>query len=495
MSDSRAIASDNALFMADPEAAAILRRRRQAEALRNNSPANIRSHGQGLAHIAQVLRGEIEGAMVDREAENLQNFRTKEAAQFFAPPMAPQATQAPAEAPAAAPAPVVPYGRNAGRVAERDALLGAPPEQLAAASAQRAAATGVPEIAGGYRANPGVDGAFNGLAPPTGVVNANIGGGPAPAAPAAPQMDNNARLALLLQGLQHPNPMIRQAAQSQLPIVQAAVQREENNRFRAEDREDRQRFQQDQMRLSRELAAANRAPAAPEPLIPVMRADGSGGELVPRGQAAGRTPYNAATDPSRPRPTPQFPAHVQRAEGDDLEILGTANNINQMLGRYEGMMARGEIPTTLVGRGEAFIRNNLGASTPQTQNLASFRADLERLRNESLRLNNGVQTEGDAQRAWNELIANMNDPAIVQRRLREIQGYNQQAMELRQNLINARRENYGLPPLDTARFRGQPAAAPGAEPQGGMPSPGTVQDGFRFRGGNPADRNNWERVQ
>lgn len=35
---------------------------------------------------------------------------------------------------------------------------------------------------------------------------------------------------------------------------------------------------------------------------------------------------------------------------------------------------------------------------------------------------------------------------------------------------------------------GQAAAAPGA------PQPGTVQDGYRFRGGNPADPNSWERL-
>jgi hypothetical protein len=271
------------------------------------------------------------------------------------------------------------------------------------------------------------------------------------------------------------------AANARLTIEREDFNRTENQRIRQEDREFQAR-----------LAAANRAPRAPEQLIPTMGPDGNpvltplsraagqqpwrpperpvseelvqvatpeGPRLLPRSQAAGMEPWRA---PERVPPIPQF---LQRAESDDLELMGTASNINAMLNRYAGMMERGEIPTTLVGRGTAFVQNNLGRSTPESQNLASFRADLERLRNESLRLNNGVQTEGDAQRAWNELIANMNDPGVVARRLQEIQGYNQQAIELRQNLINQRRANFNLPELDTARFRAPVPAAPPTVPQ------------------------------
>lgn len=43
---------------------------------------------------------------------------------------------------------------------------------------------------------------------------------------------------------------------------------------------------------------------------------------------------------------------------------------------------------------------------------------------------------------------------------------------------------------------GQAAPAqPQAQPAPGGPAPGTIEDGYRFKGGDPADQNNWERVQ
>jgi hypothetical protein len=48
-------------------------------------------------------------------------------------------------------------------------------------------------------------------------------------------------------------------------------------------------------------------------------------------------------------------------------------------------------------------------------------------------------------------------------------------------------EYYGEPPERNLAPRGAP-------PQGGGPQPGTVEDGYRFKGGDPADQKNWEKV-
>jgi hypothetical protein len=89
-----------------------------------------------------------------------------------------------------------------------------------------------------------------------------------------------------------------------------------------------------------------------------------------------------------------------------------------------------------------------GMSTEESRNFATFKSNMERLRNESLRLNTGVQTDGDAQRAWNELFQNINDTKLVQQRLQEIQRINARGVELQKLKIDSVRANYGKGPMD-----------------------------------------------
>jgi hypothetical protein len=65
---------------------------------------------------------------------------------------------------------------------------------------------------------------------------------------------------------------------------------------------------------------------------------------------------------------------------------------------------------------------------------------------------------------------------------------------------------YGLDGKPMASVPGQPRYYPvppggklvldpsygGGAPQGGAPAPGTIEEGYRFKGGDPADQNNWE---
>lgn len=126
----------------------------------------------------------------------------------------------------------------------------------------------------------------------------------------------------------------------------------------------------------------------------------------------------------------------KQVEGYYQEIAGL-DNIDAELGRFAGMIESGALNLSPVSNTIGGVRNALGVSDENSRNLAEFRSTLERVRNDSLRLNSGVQTEGDAQRAWKELLDNVNDPRLVQQQLRRIQGINARARQFRQQRINA----------------------------------------------------------
>lgn len=144
----------------------------------------------------------------------------------------------------------------------------------------------------------------------------------------------------------------------------------------------------------------------------------------------------------------RVPVGIQNAEASDLQDIQAINTINSELDRFNRMIGEGKLNLGPVANSVSETRNFLGLGDENSSNYASFIATLERLRNESLRLNKGVQTEGDAVRAWNELIANINDPKVVQQRLSEIMRYNEAAANFKRALVGQRREDNNLAPLD-----------------------------------------------
>jgi hypothetical protein len=148
---------------------------------------------------------------------------------------------------------------------------------------------------------------------------------------------------------------------------------------------------------------------------------------------------------------PMPPAAV-KLQNESLDIIGTANSLNA---RLDGTIKKLEGNKLSIGPIRNVVSSGLnkaGASTENSRNYASFIGDLEKFRNDSLRLNKGVQTEGDAQRAWNEIVANPNDEKLVAQRLREIQGYNKRAAELQKLNVDQIRANYGNEPLDFTEY-------------------------------------------
>jgi len=157
-------------------------------------------------------------------------------------------------------------------------------------------------------------------------------------------------------------------------------------------------------------------------------------------------------------PSKPLPVQAVKLQNEALDIIGTASGINADLGAVEKQLDSGKLKLGPIENVKSQARNAAGFSSPESRNFASFKATLEKQRNDSLRLNKGVQTEGDAQRAWNELFNNLNDKGVVKQRLNEIQKINARGADLQKLQVDQVRANYGAQPLDYSKFETRPAA-------------------------------------
>lgn len=172
-----------------------------------------------------------------------------------------------------------------------------------------------------------------------------------------------------------------------------------------------------------------------------------------------------------PKGTGRLPAAALNLQSEHLNAIQTASAITGRLDNITRQLDTGALNLGPVSNIIDRARNFAGKSSPQSINFASFRTNLEKLRNDSLRLNKGVQTEGDAQRAWGEIMANLNDEKVVRQRLEEIKGYNRQAQAFHEDSVTQLRADAGLGPIDTSKFRAKPAGTgPAAKAAGRQPT-------------------------
>lgn len=168
-----------------------------------------------------------------------------------------------------------------------------------------------------------------------------------------------------------------------------------------------------------------------------------------------------------------LPVAALKLQQEAVDAIGIASGIRADLGAILRQIESGKLQLGPVTNFTGGALNRIGMSTENSRNLATFKATLEKLRNDSLRLNKGVQTDGDAQRAWNELMTNISDPGVVKQRLSEIDRLNERAVVLHQANIENVRSNYGIGPLDTSKQRDVKPAL------GKKPGPIVTKGGFK----------------
>jgi hypothetical protein len=177
---------------------------------------------------------------------------------------------------------------------------------------------------------------------------------------------------------------------------------------------------------------------------------GGGLRAIPGGPADPRVAEELAKAKEKDKP---MPAALVKLQNESLDAMGLAGGINTDLDAAMNMIKGGELKLGPFANKMNEGRNYLGQSTPESRNYAEFMSMLEKMRNDSLRLNKGVQTEGDAVRAWNEIAKNYNDPEVVMKQLARIKSTNERAAELHRLQINAMRKEAGVDPFDFGQLK------------------------------------------
>jgi hypothetical protein len=160
--------------------------------------------------------------------------------------------------------------------------------------------------------------------------------------------------------------------------------------------------------------------------------------------------------------TKPLPATALKMQNEALDKLSIASNNTKKLLDVKKQIESGSLKLGLLSNIEGNIRNRAGVSNESSRNLSSFKSTLEKLRNDSLRLNTGVQTDGDAQRAWNELFENINDEELVKQRLGEIAEINKRGADLQKLQVDNIRGNYNAAPVDFGKYEVKGSGASGS---------------------------------
>lgn len=137
-----------------------------------------------------------------------------------------------------------------------------------------------------------------------------------------------------------------------------------------------------------------------------------------------------------------LPADALKLVLDAEDKINGAANLQRRLSGWAEKIRTGrlQLSPTLNARWEAELLTN--NASPQAIEYGNFKSDLESIRNDVLRLNAGVQTEGDATRAMNEILSNFGSGAYVMERMNTLAGANDRAVQFHRQQIDRINQNY-----------------------------------------------------
>jgi hypothetical protein len=186
--------------------------------------------------------------------------------------------------------------------------------------------------------------------------------------------------------------------------------------------------------------APGAAPGAPIEARPIVR--------PPEPGAAPGAPRVPLVKPV-PAPRPELPPAAAKQQDAHLEKIASATQRANDLGALRKMVDGGTLELGPIANATAAARNFTGNSSENSLNYDAMRQQMTRIVNEGLRMNAGVQTEGDAKRMAQEVLDNLKDGKLVSNRLQRIQGLIDAETRAEKERLRILRKNYSREDLDT----------------------------------------------
>lgn len=160
-----------------------------------------------------------------------------------------------------------------------------------------------------------------------------------------------------------------------------------------------------------------------------------------------------------------LPPALQKIEDDSLQSISGAKTALGEIDTVQKNLTSGTLDLSPYNNIASNVKNFLGMSDPNSRAYADFKRSLETSRNSILLLHKGVQTEGDATRAMNQILDNKNDPEVVKAAMADLVNLNNQAISMQKARIQRGRMDVNARPLDVdALLGGQQTDTPLAPP-------------------------------
>lgn len=185
------------------------------------------------------------------------------------------------------------------------------------------------------------------------------------------------------------------------------------------------------------------------------------------GGGTGTTGGTGGKPAAKVKPLPPKALSMQQ---DALDAIGISSGIQADVGGFINLIDDGKLDFGPVENIKSKTLNAIGKSTEKSANLTNFTTSLEKLRNDILMLAKGVQTDGDALRAYRTLMDNLNDKRVVKQQLEKISENNARNVKLQQAKIDTINANYGRDGADTAGYTSVKPALGKGTPKG-KPAP------------------------